>query len=131
MRRPPIPRGKLILVALIALFAIVAAACGSDGDSESSADDAPPSDADEPAEEPTEEPPDEPAEAGGPVTGGELVFARFFDTQSLNPMGVVDNGSIFVRVQIFNTLVEADPDTIPEVGPGLADEWSSSEDGLT
>ena len=46
-------------------------------------------------------------------------------------MGSVDNGSIFVRVQIFNTLVEADPDTIPEVGPGLADTWESSEDGMT
>lgn len=67
----------------------------------------------------------------GPQTGGTLTFARFFETQSLDPMGVADNGSIFVRVQIFNTLVEADPDTIPEVGPGLADEWESSEDGLT
>jgi peptide/nickel transport system substrate-binding protein len=66
-----------------------------------------------------------------PQSGGTLRFARFFDVESLDPMGVADNGSIFVRVQIFNTLVEADPDTLPEVGPGLADEWESSEDGLT
>jgi peptide/nickel transport system substrate-binding protein len=71
------------------------------------------------------------AAAEGPQTGGTLTFARFFETQSLDPMGVADNGSIFVRVQIFNTLVEADPDTLPDVGPGLADEWESSEDGLT
>src|SRR5688572_25887864 len=44
------------------------------------------------------------AAAEGPRTGGTLTFARFFETQSLDPMGVADNGSIFVRVQIFNTL---------------------------
>ena len=73
----------------------------------------------------------QPEAPSGPRSGGSLTFARFFETQSLDPMGVADNGSIFVRVQIFNTLVEADPDTLPDVGPGLADEWSSSADGLT
>ena len=73
----------------------------------------------------------QPEAPSGPRSGGSLTFARFFETQSLDPMGVADNGSIFVRVQIFNTLVEADPDTLPNVGPGLADEWSSSADGLT
>ena len=73
----------------------------------------------------------EPAAAGGPQSGGSLTFARFFETQNLDPAGVADNGSIFVRVQIFNTLVEADPDTLPNVGPGVADEWSSSADGMT
>ena len=34
-------------------------------------------------------------------------------------------------MQIFNTLVEADPDTLPEVGPGSAESWESSSDGLT
>ena len=71
------------------------------------------------------------AAPGGPQRGGTLTFARFFETQNLDPAGVADNGSIFVRVQIYNTLVEADPDTIPNVGPGIADEWSSSEDGMT
>ena len=73
----------------------------------------------------------EPAAPGGPQSGGSLTFARFFETQNLDPAGVADNGSIFVRVQIFNTLVEADPDTLPDVGPGVADEWSSSADGMT
>ena len=45
-------------------------------------------------------------------------------------MGTADNGSIFARVQIFDTLVSADPDTEPEVGPGLAKSWDVSEDGL-
>lgn len=67
---------------------------------------------------------------GTPKSGGVLKFARNFETQSLDPMGPADNGSIFVRVQIFNTLVEADPDTLPEVGPGLAESWESSDDGL-
>ena len=71
------------------------------------------------------------AAPGGPQQGGTLTFARFFETQNLDPAGVADNGSIFVRVQIYNTLVEADPDTIPNVGPGIADEWSSSPDGMT
>ena len=71
------------------------------------------------------------APAGGPQRGGTLTFARFFETQNLDPVGVADNGSIFVRVQIYNTLVEADPDTLPNVGPGIADEWSSSPDGMT
>ena len=71
------------------------------------------------------------AAPGGPQRGGTLTFARFFETQNLDPAGVADNGSIFVRVQIFNTLVEADPDTLPNVGPGLADDWSSSADGMT
>ncbi|MYI20890.1 MAG: ABC transporter substrate-binding protein [Acidimicrobiia bacterium] len=71
------------------------------------------------------------AAPGGPQRGGTLTFARFFETQNLDPAGVADNGSIFVRVQIYNTLVEADPDTIPNVGPGIADEWSSSPDGMT
>ncbi|MCY4629366.1 MAG: ABC transporter substrate-binding protein [bacterium] len=71
------------------------------------------------------------AAPGGPQRGGSLTFARFFETQNLDPAGVADNGSIFVRVQIFNTLVEADPDTLPDVGPGVADEWSSSADGMT
>ena len=71
------------------------------------------------------------AAPGGPQQGGTLTFARFFETQNLDPAGVADNGSIFVRVQIYNTLVEADPDTLPNVGPGIADEWSSSPDGMT
>ena len=71
------------------------------------------------------------AASSGPQSGGSLTFARFFETQNLDPAGVADNGSIFVRVQIFNTLVEADPDTLPNVGPGVADEWSSSADGMT
>jgi peptide/nickel transport system substrate-binding protein len=128
----------LALLLVIAVLAFAAAGCG--GDSEEAAEPAPPAEttappSEEPAppsEEPAE-PAEEPAEepAGEPTTGGTLIMARDFETQSLDPFGPADNGSIFARVQIFNTLVEADPDTLPEVGPGIAESWESSPDGLT
>ena len=126
---------------LAAVTLLIAASCGSDDAEETSTPVAP---AAETTEATTAAPPEPPPEAptdttaapapeapSGPQAGGSLTMARFFETLSLDPMGVADNGSIFVRVQIFNTLVEADPDTLPDVGPGLADEWSSSADGLT
>lgn len=70
------------------------------------------------------------ADDGEIVRGGTLTIARSFDTASLDPMGSTDNGSIFARVQIFDTLVRADPDTSPNVGAGLAEKWSVSSDGL-
>lgn len=71
------------------------------------------------------------AASGEPVRGGTLSFTRNFEAQDLNPMGSAENGSIFTRVQIFDTLVRADADTAPEVSPGLAESWTTSEDGLT
>jgi peptide/nickel transport system substrate-binding protein len=68
--------------------------------------------------------------AGEPTPGGTLIFARNFEPESLDPMGPADNGSIFVRVQIFDTLVRQDPETQPVVGPGIAESWESSADGL-
>ena len=49
--------------------------------------------------------------------GGTLLFARNFEPQTLDPMGVSDNGSIFARVQIWDTLVEARPNTTSPVSP--------------
>ena len=134
------------LIVLAAVILLIAASCGADDEDDTSAlpppppaetpeapaappPEAPAEDMAEPETETTEAP--APAAAGGPQRGGSLTFARFFETQNLDPAGVADNGSIFVRVQIFNTLVEADPDTLPNVGPGVADEWSSSADGMT
>ena len=134
------------LIVLAAVTLLIAASCGADDEDDTSAPPPPPpeetteapaapppeapaEDMDEPETETTEAP--APADPSGPQQGGTLTFARFFETQNLDPAGVADNGSIFVRVQIYNTLVEADPDTIPNVGPGIADEWSSSPDGMT
>ena len=129
------------LTVLAAVTILVAAACGSDDAEEAATPVAPAAETTEATTAATTEATPEattdttaapaPEAPSGPQAGGSLTFARFFETQSLDPMGVADNGSIFVRVQIFNTLVEADPDTLPDVGPGLADEWSSSADGLT
>ena len=132
-------------IVLAAVTLLIAASCGSDDEGDTSAPPPPPAETTEaPAAPPPEAPVEEAAEPttdateapepeapSGPRSGGSLTFARFFETQNLDPAGVADNGSIFVRVQIFNTLVEADPDTLPNVGPGVADEWSSSADGLT
>ncbi len=72
------------------------------------------------------------ATAGGRTAkaGGTLRFARNFEPQSLDPFGPADNGSIFVRVQIWDTLVEARPG-VATVAPALAESWHSSPDGKT
>ena len=134
------------LIVLVAAILLIAASCGADDEDDTSAPPPPPpaETTEAPAAPPSEAPAEDmaepetettevpaPADPSGPQRGGTLTFARFFETQNLDPAGVADNGSIFVRVQIYNTLVEADPDTLPNVGPGLADEWSSTPDGMT
>ena len=50
--------------------------------------------------------------------------------QSLNPIvGAADNGSIFIINQICDGLVRGRRQ--PDAQPGLAESWTSSEDGLT
>ena len=107
IRRKP---GYLAFV-VMTIFALFVAACGGDSS--------------------TSVPESQSQSSDSPNQGGTLFFARNFETQSLDPMGGADNGSIFVRVQIFDTLVSADPETEPEVGPGLAKSWDVSEDGLS
>ena len=128
MRRRPSfgPRTLALLLCLVlASVALVAAGCGGDDD-EPAAGTTDAATTDTGATTTADE-----EDAGEPQTGGALQFARDFETQSLDPMGPADNGSIFARVQIYNTLVEADPDTLPDVGPGIAESWEASEDGLT
>lgn len=110
---------------------VLLAACGGGGGGGAAETTAPPTTA--PAETPAGETtaPAETAATGEPKPGGTLLFARNFEPASLDPMGPADNGSIFARVQIFDTLVRQDPETQPEPGPGIAESWESSEDGLT
>jgi peptide/nickel transport system substrate-binding protein len=62
--------------------------------------------------------------------GGALVIARNLDAVDLNPYGTdIDNGSIFVMHQIYDTLVRASPSGTP--APDLAKSWKVSSNGLT
>jgi len=82
--------------------------------------------AEEPVEEEVEEPPAE-EEMGGKT----IVMARDSEPLSLNPIGdgSADNGSIFMIVQIFDTLVETQDAPLPQ--PALAESWEVSDDSLT
>jgi peptide/nickel transport system substrate-binding protein len=68
-------------------------------------------------------------DAGTPQRGGTLTFARALDAEAgLNPINAPNNGSIFTIQQIFDQLVEVEGD---KIGPGLAEKWEHSDDGLT
>jgi peptide/nickel transport system substrate-binding protein len=102
----------------------------------------------EEGEEPTEEE-EEPteAEAGGQTweggdrlmgkdiedaesTGGVLIEGGISDISTLSPVMTNDTASSNVQAHIFDSLIEANPDTLEPVG-NLAESWSVSEDGLT
>jgi peptide/nickel transport system substrate-binding protein len=69
---------------------------------------------------------------GSPKRGGTLDFARSQEPQSLDPVAVADNGSLYTRLQIYDTLVRANPaKTGPPVLPDLAESWKSSPNGLS
>ncbi|PLR76020.1 ABC transporter substrate-binding protein [Bacillus sp. V3-13] len=58
-----------------------------------------------------------------------LIFGRGGDSVSLDPAIVTDGESFKVTKNIFETLIEfGEQDT--EIHPGLAEEWSNTEDGL-
>jgi peptide/nickel transport system substrate-binding protein len=86
--------------------------------------------AESPTEAPAAESPTEAPAAEGPVPGGSLVMARDSEPLALSPIGdgSADNGSIFIVVQIFDTLVETEDAPVPQ--PALAESWSVSDDSL-
>ncbi|MFC0557580.1 ABC transporter substrate-binding protein [Halalkalibacter alkalisediminis] len=59
-----------------------------------------------------------------------LIFARGGDSVSLDYASVTDGESSRVTKQIYETLIEFDQDSF-DIGPGLATDWSFSDDGLT
>ena len=106
-----ITRGSLRLLVPVALGGLLLAGCTGGNSASHSANRAP---------------------QGTPKRGGALQFAVSQEPQSLDPVGVADNGSLYVRLQIYDTLVRAnDAKTGPPVVPGLAERWSSSKYGLT
>jgi peptide/nickel transport system substrate-binding protein len=61
--------------------------------------------------------------------GGELTLARLEEPLSLDPIGISDNGSIYIQENVFEALVEPD-ETGEGLTPGLAESWEISDDGL-
>lgn len=146
MRKP-----LFALVAILTIFVLVLSACAPAQPAEAPQEPAVEEPAEEEpaaeepaAEEPVEEPEEE-AAAEEPVEeeeveeppaeeemgGKTLVMARDSEPLSLNPIGdgSADNGSIFMIVQIFDTLVETQDAPLPQ--PALAESWEVSDDSLT
>jgi peptide/nickel transport system substrate-binding protein len=59
-----------------------------------------------------------------------IVIALGADNTGLDPESVMNNESGYVMSAIYDELVEYKPGTT-EIGPGLADNWDISTDGLT
>jgi peptide/nickel transport system substrate-binding protein len=70
---------------------------------------------------------------GTPVPGGDLVYARQAETQSLNPLDARNgNGDIFAQNLVFSGLVRSDPSgKTTDIQPALAEKWDISKDGKT
>jgi peptide/nickel transport system substrate-binding protein len=69
---------------------------------------------------------------GTPVTGGDLVYARQAETQSLNPLDARNgNGDIFADNLIYGGLVRSDPAGGTDIKPNLAEKWEVSDGGKT
>ncbi len=63
-------------------------------------------------------------------TGGVLIEGGISDISTLMPVMSSDTASSNIHSFVFESLVEAHPDTLEPVG-SLANSWSVSEDGLT
>jgi peptide/nickel transport system substrate-binding protein len=69
---------------------------------------------------------------GTPVAGGDLVYARQAETQSLNPLDARNgNGDIYADNLIYGGLVRSDPAGGTDIKPNLAEKWEVSNGGKT
>jgi peptide/nickel transport system substrate-binding protein len=82
----------------------------------------------EPTEAPTAVPTEEPA-ATGPQQGGDLVVATQADAATLDPHNSSDVPSSMVIQHMVEPLLQWTEEGT--IGPGLATDWSFSDDGLT
>jgi len=103
------------LVSLLAILALVLAACGDQGTS------ATPEDTDPPDSSGSAEPTDD--GAGEPVQGGTLVFAGARLASSLDPALTSDGESFRVLQQVYEPLVDLAPGTTDELVGVLAESW--------
>jgi peptide/nickel transport system substrate-binding protein len=70
-------------------------------------------------------------QVGEPVMGGSLSMSLADDdVLSFDPVPVFDNMSIWTMLLIYDQLIRVGPDGT-SLEPGLATEWTASEDGLT
>ena len=136
----------LRMLAIIAVLALAAAACGGgESSTEDTADDtaseAEETDAEEPAddadaEDTEEEPADEPTETeddaaeGEPTGDNTLVFGTTEQPSTIDPADVYEKLASDILFNTTNRLVEFSAET-NEIGPGLAESYDISEDGLT
>jgi peptide/nickel transport system substrate-binding protein len=69
---------------------------------------------------------------GTPATGGDLVYARQAETQSLNPLDARNgNGDIYADNLIYGGLVRSDPAGGTDIKPNIAEKWEVSNGGKT
>ncbi|MEZ4515960.1 MAG: ABC transporter substrate-binding protein [Chloroflexota bacterium] len=119
----------MFMASLVFLLVALLAACTSAAEPETTEPEATVA-----AEVAVEEPSSEEQAAEEPMAeamdgGGTVVMARDSEPLTLNPIGASDNGSIFMIVQIFDTLVETQDAPIPQ--PALAESWTVSDDSMT
>jgi peptide/nickel transport system substrate-binding protein len=69
------------------------------------------------------------APTGGIKRGGTLTMGRDSEPLTFDPFIPGDNGSIYLLVQVLDTVTRAGP-TGAEIEPGLAESWDISDDGL-
>lgn len=69
-------------------------------------------------------------EAAAPAATGALVYGAGGQPVNLNPGNITDGNSIVAQTQIYDRLVGTEPGTT-ELAPGLAEDWSASDDSLT
>jgi peptide/nickel transport system substrate-binding protein len=137
---------KLRLLALVAVLALVAAACGGADDpvdddttgdttSTEAEDEAEPTDEDTEATdeaEPTDEDTEAEDDGDDAAAGGDdvLVFGTTEQPSTIDPADVYEKLASDILFNTTNRLVEFDGET-NDIGPGLAESWEVSDDGLT
>ncbi len=107
------------LISIFAILALVLAACGDQGTSESAEpSDEPPASGESAAPEPSG------GAAGEPVAGGTLVFAGARLAASLDPALTSDGESFRIHQQVYEQLVDLAPGSTNELVGVLAETWT-------
>ncbi len=118
------------VVSVIALLAMVVAACAPAATPTPTEVPAAPEATATPVPPPPTPVPLTACELAGGKEGGTYVEVSFADAENLNPILSVDTASRDNHMLLFDKLVVVDGDTL-EVIPDLAESWEISDDGLT